>query len=404
MKSFLKTNLRLIIAGILATAGFFILLMISCSKTSELDEMLSDIDSLKRDLSRETQKRAGYEWVDVNLDLAREDNQNLLAKRARELSKWRDILGREDLFSEVDNKASDDVNAEISRFLDLYRKKASEHQVKFKGSANSKDGDSEVFFPSSDVSSGDEREGFGFAGYDGSWPSISDQEARELLKQKLILEKLLTTLFKSKPKGEPMELQSIHREAVGNVDKKLITNGLDVESLEKILAKRSGKIDTYAFKVDFLARTGALRTFLNSLKYPFLIRDVSVVRAENSSSPFAVTNASSNSLPFGSPQDNINGEPSPLPIIDDVGSHFSVVVEYALAVYPDLDLFKSLSSNQLLAKCSLGIEEALGDSETDGKIKTLLERHFLWNPPEDSSLSDFLKVVGSNREPKFFLK
>ena len=119
MKSFLKTNLRLIIAGILANAGFFILLMIYCSKTSELDEMLSDIDSLKRDLSRETQKRAGYEWVDVNLDLAREDNKNLLAKRARELSKWRDILGREDLFSEVDNKASDDVNAEISRFLDL---------------------------------------------------------------------------------------------------------------------------------------------------------------------------------------------------------------------------------------------------------------------------------------------
>jgi hypothetical protein len=405
MKSFLKTNLGLIAVAILAVAGFLSLQIVSCTQSSELDELLSEINSLDRDLSREAQERAGFEWVDVNLNLAREDNGNLLDMRARELMKWRDILGREDLFAEVENKATDDVNAEISRFLDLYRKKASEHQVKIKGSATNKEGDSEDFFPSSNVSSGEEREGFGFAGYDGSWPSISDQEARELLKQKLILEKLLITLFKAKPEGEPMELQSIRREVVGDVDRQRITNEiLAVDLHAKILAKREGKIETYAFKVDFLARTGALRTFLNSLQYPFLVRDVSVVRAENSPSSFTTTNGSGISSPFGSTTENTKGNPTLLPIIDDVGSRFSVLVEYVLAVHPDLDLLKSLCSSELLAECVLGIEDTSKKSETDEKIKAFLRRHYIWGPPEESSIAELLKAVGSEREPKYFLK
>jgi hypothetical protein len=405
MKSFLKTNLRLVAVGILAVVGFLSLQMISCTQTSELDELLSEINSLDRDLSRETRERAGFEWIDVNLDLAREDNGNLLAMRARELTKWRDILGREDLFAEVENKASDDVNAEISRFLDIYRKKAREHQVKIKGVATNKDSDSEGLFPSSDVSSGEEREGFGFAGYDGSWPSISDQEARDLLKQKLILEKLLITLFKAKPDGEPMELQSVRREVVGDVDRQRTTNErLTIDSHAKILAKREGKIETYAFKVDFLARTGALRTFLNSLQYPFLVRDVSVVRAENSSSSFTTTNIPGTPSPFGLTTENTKGNPTLLPIIDDVGSRFSVLVEYVLAIHPDLDLLKSLCSSELLAECALGIEDTSEKKETDEKIKAFLQRHYPWDPPEESSIAELLKAVGSEREPKYFLK
>jgi hypothetical protein len=405
MKSFLKTNLRLIAVGILVVVGFLSLQMISCTQASELDELLSEINSLDRDLSRETQERAGFEWIDVNLDLARKDNENLLDIRARELTKWRDILGREDLFAEVENRASDDVNAEISRFLDIYRKKAKEHEVKIKGVATNKDDDSEGLFPSSDVFSDEEREGFGFAGYDGSWPSISDQEARELLKQKLILEKLLITLFKAKPDGEPMELQSVRREVVGDVDKEQTTNEiLAIDSHAKILAKREGKIETYAFKVDFLARTGALRTFLNSLQYPFLVRDVSVDRAENSSSGFTTTNIPSTPSPFGLNPENAKGNPTLLPIIDDVGSHFSVLVEYVLAVYPNLDLLKPLCSNDLLAECALGTEGTSGKSETDEKIKAFLRRHYLWSSPELSSIAELLKAVGSEREPKYFLK
>jgi hypothetical protein len=221
----------------------------------------------------------------------------------------------------------------------------------------------------------------------------------------LILEKLLITLFKAKPEGEPMELQSIRREVVGDVDRQQITNEiLAVDSHAKTLAKREGKIETYAFKVNFLARTGALRTFLNSLQYPFLVRDVSVVRAENSSSSFTTTNGSGISSPFGSTPENSKGNPTPLPIIDDVGSHFSVLVEYVLAVYTNLDLLKPLCSNELLAECALGIEDTSGKSETDEKTKAFLRRHYPWGQPEVSSIAELLKAVGSEKEPKYFLK
>ena len=405
MKSFLKTNLRLIVVAILAFAGFLSLQIISCTQAGELDERLAEIKSLGRDLSRETQERAGFEWIDVNLDLAREDNGNLLDMRARELMKWRDILGREDLFAEVENKATDDVNAEISRFLDLYRKKASENKVKIKGSATNKDGDSEGFFPSSDVSSGEEREGFGFADYDGSWPSISDKEARELLKQKLISEKLLLTLFKAKQNGEPMELLGIRREPVGDVDRQRIAEeALNVDSLANVLAKREGSIETYAFEVSFLARTSALRTFLNSLQYPFLVRDISVMRLENSSSGFSATNNSDSNSLFGPNSDNIAVNSKTLPIIKDVGSRFSILVEYVLVAHADLDLLKPLCSSNLLAECTLAIDDIENGSEADEKLKAFLRRHYPWSPPPSSSISELLTVLGSEKEAKYFLK
>ena len=287
MNTFLRGNLYFITFVILAGGVFASLFMLSCNQAKNLDEVIGDIESLDRDLAKEIDDGAGFGWIEANLDLAREDNKNLLDKRARELKKWREILGRDDVFAGVEKKATDDVNAEISRFLDLYRKEAGEYGVKIKGALKVSTDEPKGLFPDEGISPGEDREGFGFAGYDGSWPSITDKEARELLKQKLISEKLLLTLFKAKQNGEPMELLGIRREPVGDVDRQRIAEeALNVDSLANVLAKREGSIETYAFEVSFLARTIALRTFLNSLQYPFLVRDISVRRLENSSSGF----------------------------------------------------------------------------------------------------------------------
>ncbi|MDE0577558.1 MAG: Amuc_1100 family pilus-like protein [Opitutales bacterium] len=379
--------------------------MLSCNQAENLDEVIGDIESLDRDLAKEIDDGAGFGWIEANLDLAREDNKNLLDKRARELKKWREILGRDDVFAGVEKKATDDVNAEISRFLDLYRKEAGEYGVKIKGALKTNTGESKGLFPSEEISSGEDREGFGFAGYDGSWPSISDKEARELLKQKLISEKLLLTLFKAKQNGEPMELLGIRREPVGDVDRQRIAEeALNVDSLANVLAKREGSIETYAFEVTFLARTSALRTFLNSLQYPFLVRDISVSRLENSSSGFTATNNSSSNSPFGPNSDNIAVNSKTLPIIKDVGSRFSILVEYVLVVHADLDLLKPLCSSNLLAECTLAIDDIEEGSETDEKLKAFLRRHYPWNPPPSSSISELLTVLGSEKDAKYFLK
>jgi hypothetical protein len=405
MKSLLRGNLYLITFAILAGGVFASLLMLSCNQSGDLDEVIGDIESLDRDLAKEIDDGAGFGWIEANLDLAREDNKNLLDKRARELKKWRGILGRDDVFSGVEKKASEDVNAEISRFLDLYRKEAGEYSVKIKGAQKRSTDESKGLFPDEDISSGEDREGFGFAGYDGSWPSISDKEARELLKQKLISEKLLLTLFKAKQNSEPMELLGIRREPVGDVDRQRIADeSLNVDLLANVLAKREGSVETYAFEVSFLARTSALRTFLNSLQYPFLVRDISVRRLENSSSSFTATNNSGSDNPFGPNSDNIAVNSKSLPIIKDVGSQFSILVEYVLGVHADLDLLKPLCSSNLLAECTLAIDDIEEGSETDEKLKAFLRRHYPWTPPASSSISELLKVLGSERDPKYFLK
>jgi hypothetical protein len=405
MKSFLRGNLYLITFAVLAGGVFASLLMLSCNQTEDLDEVIGDIETLDRDLAKGIDDGAGFEWIEANLDLAREDNKNLLDKRARELKKWREILGRGDMFAGVEKKASDDVNAEISRFLDLYRKEAGEYRVKIKGALKTSTDEPKGLFPTEDISSGEDREGFGFAGYDGSWPSISDKEARELLKQKLISEKLLLTLFKAKQNGEPMELLGIRREPVGDVDRQRIADeALNVGSLANVLAKREGSLETYAFEVNFLARTSVLRTFLNSLQYPFLVRDISVRRLENSSSGFSATNNSGSNSPFGPNSDNIAVNSKSLPIIKDVGSRFSILVEYVLVVHADLDLLKPLCSSNLLAECTLAIDDIEEGSETDEKLKAFLRRHYPWNPPPSSSISELLTVVGSERDSKYFLK
>jgi hypothetical protein len=395
MKSFLRGNLYLITFAVLAGGAFASLLMLSCNQSEDLEEAIGEIESRGRDLAKEIDDGAGFGWIEVNLSMAREDNKNILDKRARELNKWRTILGRDDVFTGVERKASDDVNAEISRFLDLYRKEAGEHRVKIKGALKTNTDVSKGLLPSVDISSGEEREGFGFAGYDGSWPSISDKEARELLKQKIIAEKLLVTLFKAKQKMEPMELIGIRREPVGDVDRQRIADeALRVDSLANVLAKREGRIETYAFEVNFLARTSALRTFLNSLQYPFLVRDISVRRLENSSS----------GIPFGFNPENNVAKPKSLPIIMDVGSRFSILVEYVLAVHADLDLLKPLCSSNLLAECTLGIDDIEEGSETDEKLKAFLRRHYSGNPPSGESFSELLTAVGSERDPKYVLK
>ena len=381
------------------------MLMLSCNQSEDLDEAMESIKSLDLDLAEVSDDGAGFGWVEANLDLAREDNKNLLDKRARELKKWREILGRDDVFAGVEKMSSDDVNAEISRFLDLYRKEAGEYGVKIKGALKTSTDESKGLFPSEEISSGEDREGFGFAGYDGSWPSISDKEARELLKQKLISEKLLLTLYKAKQNGDPMELLGIRREPVGDVDRQRIAEeALNVDSLANVLAKREGSIETYSFEVSFLARTSALRTFLNSLQYPFLVRDISVRRLENSSSGFSATNNSDPNSPFGPNSDNIAENSKTLPIIKDVGSRFSILVEYVLVVHADLDLLKPLCSSNLLAECTLAIDDIEEGSETDEKLNAFLRRHYPWNPPPSSSISELLTVLGSEKDAKYFLK
>ncbi|SVC02387.1 uncharacterized protein METZ01_LOCUS255241, partial [marine metagenome] len=66
----------------MAGGVFASLLVLSYNQAENLEEVVGDIESLDRNLAKEIDDGAGFGWIEANLDLAREDNKNLLDKRA----------------------------------------------------------------------------------------------------------------------------------------------------------------------------------------------------------------------------------------------------------------------------------------------------------------------------------
>ena len=362
MKGFLKENTGVLASILLAAAMLAIFQFVSCGKSDDVEKALIEVNDLKEKLATARRAQEGFEGLEGNLQLARKDKDNLLEERVQELKKWKKILGREKPFSAVAKKTPDEINAEISRFLDRYRNEARTQGVTIRGTSISPEKATDNF-PGIGIPAVKDREGFGFSGYDGTWPNITDEEARELLTQKIILEKLLTALFKARPEEEPLNLLGVRREPVGEVDRRVTANEtLAVEPLVSALAKRKGRIETYAFEVSFEARTHALRTFLNTLKHPFLIRNVSVQRTEDAATKFSNASPPGIETPFG-PEGAKNSKTQRLPIIEDVGSRFVVLVEYVLSAHADPVAF--------------------------------LQSYYSEGPPPETLLADFLKASGS---------
>ncbi len=412
MKSYLKDNVVFLTTLALAAASLCALWFVSCGKSEDLEAKRKEIEDARRELDRISRERSGYGWVGENLDLARADNAALLASRAEELAGWKKILGSRDLAVEVADKSPDEVNRAIARFLDEYRKKATEGGLLIKGSGSSELEDAVPgFFPPGDEGlGGEEREGFGFSGYEKSWPTISPEEARRLLMQKLILEDLLDALIASHAKDDesagPLEFLGLRRESVGEVDQGRIgPEALSAEALRDALVKRSGKIDTYVFELSFLGRTRALRAFLEKLRRPFLIRDVKVERVANDGDSFAASPS-----PFIDGPGGTAGDPEHLPIIKDVNSKFTVLTEYALAVHLDYDLLDRLSREESLVLRALELDAVTDDDETpnvEKRVREFLREQYPSFPLSEErapALEKFLRHAGSEKQASDFIK
>lgn len=410
MKTFLKDNVGFLSALLLALAGLCALWFVSCGKKEDLTTIREKIKDAERQLEQARRERAGYGWVGGNLELARKDGAALFESRAEELNGWKKILGGKNLADEVADKTSDDVNRAISAFLDDYRKKATEGGIAIKGAdAGGVDDAVPGFFPPGGGLEGEDKEGFGFSGYEKSWPTISDEEARRLLMQKLIIEDLLDALIASHAKDDesagPLEFRRLRRESVGEVDGGRIGgDALSADALREVFVKRRGKIDTHAFEVSFLGRTHALRAFLANLRRPFLIRDVKVDRAEVGDGDFSVAPS-----PFIDGPGGADGESGHLPIIKDVNSEFTVLVEYAVAVHLDFDLLERLSREEalVLRSLELDVETEEEEPDVDKRVKDFLKKQYpstVLTEEHEQPLKEFLRLSGSAKKPADFIK
>ena len=181
--------------------------------------------------------------------------------------------------------------------------------------------------------------GFGFSSYDGFWPSFNPEEANIIGVQAKIIKEIVEILTQSVTESESLSLVEILREYAGEVDLKYIKNDqLNLSTEQQLLLRTKGKIESLVFKVSIKGQSIHARTFINQLRPPFMLRNISVKRdILIEETPQEDLNFIPN--PFGN-----SGDQTPIPksksspIVKDVNSEFIFLIEYVTKVSNNFDI------------------------------------------------------------------
>ena len=132
------------------------------------------------------------------------------------------------------------------------------------------------------------------------------------------------------------------------------------------LVRFGNEIKSFAFLIKFRCHTSHARSFINQLRPLFLLRDLIVSRSVVGIQPGESPTISS---PFGNGINNNNFK-TPLPIVKNVNSTFTLLIEYIYQV--DRDFESSFSKSFINEKLDRGGEEVLNkllDLYGNNKIK-----------------------------------
>ena len=184
--------------------------------------------------------------------------------------------------------------------------------------------------------------GFSFTSYDGFWPSFSTDESRRLGIQTEIVKELIDHLSLSTDSNHSVEILSLQRETVGEIDKSNIgSDAFDVSKLRNGLMRDLIEVNSFVFRLSIQTQTIPLRKILNKLRPPFLIRELNI-------QPVELTQSDDFDSSLSSP-DPFSLEPVAsqkfLPIVSKVDSKVELIFEYVISSSRNLDsLYQSLST------------------------------------------------------------
>jgi len=187
---------------------------------------------------------------------------------------------------------------------------------------------------------------FGFERYrDEAQPPRDESRIPVLDKQRQILSYLLNQLIEARPENiESVERELVETSAAGPeaAGAGATEDGFQISTA--VSARVPGAIDTMAFSLTFTGKTQTLRTFLNELAkfdLPIVVRSIEVERpggseavtrpggGDNLENIFGVFEGASEPDGNGAPE-----EPERDPIIEDIVSSFTVVLEFIEIVLP----------------------------------------------------------------------
>lgn len=339
--SIIKENILLVLSVTFGLLAFGFLLFFSFSESSRIEELESDLK--KEFIQRESIKEelSAFQNLEADFKQAERDLLGMAELEKSQAAFWKSILNpRENQMLKWSEKSPESVNADITRMFTSLRSRCLAAQVSLPVDSSST--------PS--IGFGDSNSkpkitfGFGFKAYDGFWPSFSKEEAKIIGIQSKIVKELVEYITQSAIESRPMSIVEILRESAGKIDSTHIgKDEIKLGTQESMLLRQDSKIKSLIFNIRLKAQSAHARIFINQLRPPFMLRDFFVERKieELKIKPPTIDFTPN---PFGGPVTNPVAS-KPVPIVNDVDSEFSFLIEYITEISNDL---KSLHQQDAL--------------------------------------------------------
>jgi len=328
----LKENIFLIFSASVGLVFFVATLFFSFSESSKIKELQENIE---REFSKResiNEELSIYHNLDSDYKQAEIELTEMAELEKSQSSYWKSILNpRENQMLKWKEKSPEAVNADITRMFTSLRSRCLSAEVGLPVESSSA--------PSIGFGESNAKPkvtfGFGFRAYDGFWPSFSKEEAKTLGIQSKIIKELVEYITQSAIESRPMSIVQILREPAGIIDRTHIgKDEIKLGKQESMLLREDLKIESLVFHIKLKSQSSHARIFINQLRPPFMLRDFFVEREieelKTKSQPMDFT-----PNPFGGSV--LDETPSkPVPIVKDVDSEFSFLIEYITDISNDI--------------------------------------------------------------------
>ena len=362
---FLKQNKFFFSAFLFTLVVFSCLQFVSCNSGENLEAMKSSINSELRKRGALQEELLLYEGLAEESKTAIDDMLNLANTEKEQHRFWSNILNSsQNIFSSWKKKSPEAINADLTRLYSHLRSVCKRSNIHFE----QEERNNVNLFGSNNQNDG-KKYGFGLSSYDGFWPSFSKDEAKMLGIQSKIIASLIEFLSESSNSEHKINLIKISRESAGSEDSQHIAGDiLAIPNLSNKLVRFTGGIKTFAFLIKFKSHTSHARSFINQLRPPFLLRDLKVNRSE-----VTTLLPSTQSVPDPFSSDNKTTEMS-LPIVQNVESVFTLLIEYVYFVERDFESFivTSLKNENINEETLTKFLESSGNSQLRSKLNKIL--------------------------------
>ena len=329
---FVRNNLVFILVSGLFGLIFVTLLIFSFILSGGTEETKAKIGKAKADIEEHHNDKLPYIGLEHDLKLAVADLEELASIERAQNRLWNSVLAPDaNIATNWKPKPEESINSTLIRQFTRLKKLCIDKNVGLPGDQDQASSSPFGEEPSEDT--GDF--GFGMTAYDGNWPNFSNEEAQQLGIQIEIIRELVGYVCETVTEEHAADLVHLTRESVGSTDDSNIgPDRIDLSDYNSVLLKSNVDVESLCFEVCFIGHTSHARTFLNSLRPPYFLRNLIVERESTSNTLSAAPS-------FGPvfPGDGSETEETEVPVVQNVRSKFTFLIEYVTAVNRNPDEF-----------------------------------------------------------------